>query len=83
MMEIKALPNGAAAGHGAVPKHRRRQRGQRFRGAGSELLPEKVTWNPESSTTLQVHICGEYVSTAKAGTRTNWQSTPLAGTLKD
>lgn len=27
------------------------------RGAESEQLPGKVTWNPESSTSLQVQIC--------------------------
>lgn len=57
MMEIKALPNGAAAGHGAVPKSRPGQREQRFRREESKQLPGKVTWNPESSTPLQVQIC--------------------------
>ncbi|KAG7241729.1 hypothetical protein INR49_025194 [Caranx melampygus] len=34
VMEIKALPNGAAAGHGAVPRSRPGQTGQRFRERG-------------------------------------------------
>lgn len=56
MMEIKALPNGAAAGHGAVPKSRPGQRGQRFKGTEGKQLAQKVTRNPDSSTLLQVQI---------------------------
>lgn len=54
---------------GTGPESGPGRRGPGFRGAESELLPEKGTWNPESSAALQVQIC--------AGTQLNRQPVHL------
>lgn len=73
-MEIKSILNGAAAGHGSVPKSTPGQRGQRFRLAESKLQHGKVTWNPESYRSER--------GRASTGWYMNNSVIPLVGTLQ-
>lgn len=87
-MQIKALPNGAAAWHGAVPESRAGQRSEGYR-SSTQAAAWKLNWNSWVPNTPGADLCEESsarrrpraavtAQTLKLNRRSHTNVTPLA-----
>lgn len=81
-MQIKALPNGAAAWHGAVPESRAGQRSEGYR-SSTQAAAWKLNWNSWVPNTPGADLCEESSARRRPRATVTAQTLKLNLTLDD